>query len=327
MNLLRLSIISLFAGIFFIGCSKDTNTTFIVNAGSDVIVQLPSDTVTLSGTITNGPTSNISYLWASLSGPNNPAISNSNFSSCLVNNLVAGTYVFQFQATCNGATATDTVTVIVLPLRTKTITIQPGIFTGQDAEVSYVPGYQDGNGTFGTDPWLRIEDWTWFTIGDGEGWGRAFVKFTALDTLPASAVILNAKLSLYALSDSITIYAGFPGNSYYPGSPYDSYGDNSLWLQRCTQNWDQTTITYNNQPPTDTTDEVAVPPSTSQFSYNVTDLDVTKLIKDMKATPGTNFGFLMRLQTETYYRAINFDASEAKPDSSTGPKLVVTYQY
>jgi hypothetical protein len=309
------------------GCAKETAVTVTVNAGSDLFVQLPADTVNLSGTVTSGQTTNVSFLWSPVTGPNTPTIANNNFASCFINNLVAGTYVFQFQAICNGTTATDTVTVIVLPLRTKTITIQPGLYTGQDAEAGYTPGLYDGNGASGTDPWLRIVDWTWYAVGAGEGWSRSFVKFTALDTLPANAVILSAKLSLYALSDSLTIYSGFPGDSYYPGSPYNGSGPNPLWLQRCTQNWDQTTLTWNNQPTTTTTDEVAVPASTSQFSYNVTDLDVTQLIRDMKATPGTNYGFLMRLQNEQFYNSMNFDASEAKPDSSTGPKLVVTYQY
>ena len=105
-----------------------------------------------------------------------------------------------------------------LPLRTKTITIQPGLYTGQDAEAAYTPGVYDGNAAMGTDHYLRISDWTWYSVGAGEGWSRSFIKFTALDTLPASAVILSAKLSLYALSDSTTIYSGFPGDSYYPGS-------------------------------------------------------------------------------------------------------------
>lgn len=312
--------------LLFTGCTKETATTITVNAGSTIFVQLPADTVILTGTVTSNQSGNLSYLWVSLSGPAVPLIINGNSISPKIDNLVAGTYVFQFQATTsNGYTAIDTISVIVLPLRIKTITIQPGAFSGQDAEVTYAAGLYNGNDLSGTSKLLRIQDWTYFAQGAGEGKTRSFIKFTALDTLPASTTILNAKLSLTALS--FIPYTGFFPFSYYPGSPYNTYGDNRLWLQRCTQNWDQKTITFNTQPAVTAVNQTEVPASTSEFNYNVTDLDVTQLIKDMKATPGTNFGFCLRLQNESYYRSMAFDASETKADSSSAPKLTITYQY
>jgi len=335
MKVTQFSIIALLmTGFFFTSCKKDTYIPppppIVVNAGPSQTIQLPKDSVTLSGTVISGQTPTLIYSWTYIVGPNVPVISNNNSLIATINGLITGTYIFQFEATNNTGTVIgeDTVSVVVAPVRApiiNTITIQPGAVTGQDAFVSYVPGLYDGNGYGYGFAYLIAGEWTWYAAGAGQGTERTFIKFTALDTLPANAVITSAELSLSPVS---TIpYSGFIPDSYYPGSSYDSYGDNQLWLQRCTQNWDKLTLTYNNQPTTTNVDEVDVPASTSEYNYAVTNLDVTQLIKDMKTTPGTNYGFLMRLQNEAIYRSMAFDASRAVPDSSTGPKLIVTYQY
>jgi hypothetical protein len=333
MKQVHFSIIALFVvAFFFAGCNKkcDTPTPVTVDAGADQNVI--TSTVSLSGTVTSGSTSNMTYLWTAISGPSVPIFStssvpafsnNPSVTTTTATNLVAGTYILQFQATNNaGSTGIDTMTVVVNLNGIKTLTIQPGVLTGQDAEVDYVPGLYDGNGKDGTAPFFRVMDWTYGSMGAGEGWYRSYLKFTALDTLPAGTQIASAKLTLYGIDS----FAGFWGNSTYAGSPYTPFGDNTCVLDRVTGNWDQSTITWNTKPGVTTTDEVIVPPSTSRWDYTTTDLDVTQLVKDMIATPGTNFGFCMRLQTEAYYKEIAYSSSEAAADSSTGPKLVITYK-
>jgi hypothetical protein len=66
-----------------------------------------------------------------------------------------------------------------------------------------------------------------------------------------------------------------------------------------------------------------VPASTSQWNYDVKDIDVTQLVDDMLNTE--NFGFCLQLQTEQVYRSLSF-ASCKVADSSKWPKLVVTYK-
>jgi len=320
MKQIRFSFIILsLVSVFFTSCGKkcEMPVTVKVNAGADQTVPFTATTVTLTGTVTSGATSNMSYLWSELSGPNTATISSNNSATTSAINLVPGVYSFQFQATNNaGSVGLDTTTITITALHT--LIIQPTITTGQDAEVVYVPGLYDGNGAYGTDSILRVSDWTYLGT---EGWTRSFVKFTALNSLPAGTVITSAKLSLYR-EDSTTYwnYGTDQGNSYYPGSPYPL--SNPLWLQRATADWDQSTITFNNQPPVTTLDEVAVPATTVHYGSNVIDLDVTQLINDMIATPGTNYGFCIRLQTEGYYREQAFNSSE----SQNGPKLVITYQ-
>jgi hypothetical protein len=324
MKPIRFSIIALsLLSVFFTSCGKkcDMPDAVKVDAGADQTVLLPATTATLTGTVTSGLTPNTTYLWSELSGPNTATISSNNSATTSASNLVLGTYSFQFQATNDaGSVGLDTTTIIVSG--NKTIIIQPGLLSGENAEGVYIPGWQDGNGVYGnTDSLLRISDWTYYGGGYGEGWSCAFIKFTALDTLPVGSTILSAKLTLYGVTTpSIQYY----GNSSYPGSPYGT--DNSLWLQRATADWDASTFSYNNQPPVTTVDEVAIPESTTQYNYNVTDLDITQMVKDMLATPGTNFGFGMHLQVQEFYREMDFLSCSARPDSSVGPKLVVVYK-
>jgi hypothetical protein len=319
----------LLAGGLLTGCTKMCNKipAIIVNAGPDQTIQLPASSATLTGTVTQGQDPTLVYTWSEISGPNTPVITNGTTTTAGVTGLILGTYIFQFQAENSAGTliGLDTTKITVTPLTVYTLTIQPGRFTGEDAS----PYFDNGRPVvatelMGDDSILDIEAWTFYANGGTTGGARAFMRFTALDTLPSTAVILSANLSLYAATTD-GLGGGYIGDSYYPGSPYNSYGDNSLWLQRVTGSWDQTTIDYNNQPATTAVDEVAIPASTSRYNYSVANLDVTQLVQDMKATPNTNYGFCMRLQTEAYYRSMSFDASESKPDSSTSPKLVITY--
>ena len=89
-------------------------------------------------------------------------------------------------------------------------------------------------------------------------------------------------------------------------------------------NWDATTITWMNKPGTTEENKVAIPASTSQWNYTVTDLDVTNLVKDMVAN-NQNYGFSFQLQTEQIYRALSFGSSKST-DPSIRPKLVVIYK-
>jgi hypothetical protein len=203
----------------------------------------------------------------------------------------------------------------------KTLTTQPGPNDGQDCIVSYrtldpqfASTNQNVNPDFGA--WY----WTFNAEGDGEGPGRAYVKFPQLSEIPQTATIKSAKLSLYGVS----VGGAMPqGNSYYPGSGYNAYGDNKGWLKRVLANWDETTITWNNMPATTDAGEVEVAASTSQWNYSVTDLDVTQLVKEMVAN-NQNYGFSFQMQVEQIYRSMVFGTSE-NADATKRPKLVVVY--
>ncbi len=85
-----------------------------VNAGSNQSITLPLNTVTLSGTATDGDGSIISYQWAKISGPASFTIVSPSQAQTVINNLVVGVYQFACTATDNqGATDRDTVMITV----------------------------------------------------------------------------------------------------------------------------------------------------------------------------------------------------------------------
>jgi len=114
------------------------------------------------------------------------------------------------------------------------------------------------------------------------------------------------------------------GNSYYAGSPYSGFGDNSAWLKRVTADWSDTTITWNNKPGTTDEDQASIPPSTDQWLYNATDIDVTEMVKVM-VNSKENFGFCLQLKDESIYKSLLFGSSEAT-NETVRPKLVVRYK-
>lgn len=87
----------------------------VANAGTDVSIVLPTNSVTLNGTGSKDSDGYIAkYAWSKVSGPSQFMISSPSSSITIINNLVAGTYVFRLTVTDNnGATANDDITVVV----------------------------------------------------------------------------------------------------------------------------------------------------------------------------------------------------------------------
>lgn len=96
------------------GSSQPVNQLPVVNAGSDVTITLPTNSVSLSGSATD-PDGNITgYSWSRISGPTQFSISNSTATNPAISNLAAGTYTFRLTATDNGGASNyDDVNVIV----------------------------------------------------------------------------------------------------------------------------------------------------------------------------------------------------------------------
>ncbi|MEP7377813.1 MAG: DNRLRE domain-containing protein [Chitinophagaceae bacterium] len=315
----------------FNACTKtDLNKIPLADAGPAPTIQLPADSVTLTGSGKDEDGSITGYLWSKVSGPTVPSIFTPGEASTKIHDLKAGTYVFQLMVVDNdGATGIDTVSVNVLPSVIQTLTIQPGASDGEDARLTAMQNCTSGNplNNIGNqnDPDYQdmpIGAWTNNANGCATMQYRAFLKFTALSNIAPTATILSAKLSLYGSTSSLSLPLG---NSYYPGSPYNSSGTNDCWLKQVTGNWSESTITWNNQPATNETTRIAIPASTSQWGYNVLDIDVTNMVKDMVNNANSNNGFCIMLQNETYYRSMTFGSSD-NVDPAKRPKLVITYQ-
>lgn len=204
------------------------------------------------------------------------------------------------------------------PPETKTLESQPGPNEGQDALVYY--RINDLSNIYGGANWNHIAEvhysqWTYTADGHPEGTVRTYLKFPATSAIATNATILSARLSLYGVSTSQFLPQG---NTSTAGAT------NHGWITRVTGNWDESTITWLNKPGITETNRIEIPPSTSQWNSDATQIDVTNLVKDIVAS-GQNNGFCIYLQTEQVYRSRIFANSEYA-DASKRPKLVIQYQ-
>ena len=182
-----------------------------------------------------------------------------------------------------------------------TLTLQPDAATGQDARIWNL----DPSSNAGTVEDFIAAYWTW---GGTPGILRSLIRFD-LSSIPADAYIKSAKLSLY----------------YNPTSPANGQeGNNASWIQRITAAWDESTVTWNNQPATTTAGEVSLPQSTT-IDQDYPDINVKQMVKYQVSHPAQNFGFMLRLQDETaIYSSVKFASSDYST-ASLRPKLVIVY--
>jgi len=191
-----------------------------------------------------------------------------------------------------------------------TIVLQNEIGDVFDAHLDFKQS-SPGNANSNTGSLNELATYSWTVSGDPVT-GRCLVGFS-LQSIPAGSEILSAKLSLYGWPDNFPSVHITQGNS----------GDNVLLLQRVTSAWDENTVTWNTQPSITSEGQIELPPSTSTWGYDIMDIDVTNLVKQMVA--GTNYGFSLRLKTEATYRSIGFMSSEYEVPAKR-PKLEITYR-
>lgn len=179
------------------------------------------------------------------------------------------------------------------------MTIRPDASTGKDISI-----YSLGTSISGTTDYMWASGWTW---NAREGYVRMLIDFD-LSFISSSAKIQDAKLSLYGKPDA--------PNQHSPLS-----GSNACWIERITQSWDESTITWANQPETSTVNRVQLDESVTP-DENYTDIDVTALVQDMVSQG--SYGFMIKLQTEEAYRMMCFATSE-NADENLRPQLIVYF--
>jgi hypothetical protein len=92
-----------------------TNRPPVANAGNDITITLPANTILLNGSLSTDPDSNItSYQWTKVSGPSSFSIGNPNIVQTQVFNLVQGLYQFELKVTdAGGLFGKDTMWIVV----------------------------------------------------------------------------------------------------------------------------------------------------------------------------------------------------------------------
>ena len=301
--------------LFFAGCQNEAAEYIesvhkipVANAGPSVTITSPATTATLngSGTSANGPI--IGYLWSMVSGPNSALIQTPGSKNTVISNLIAGNYVFQLMVVDSaGYTGVDTASVHVLPAIApvqQTITLQP---SNNQKEIHFF-----GSATLNLSGHATELDAEAWTLNGNPIAARGAFSFDIASSVPASATIVSAKLTLYS---NPTPNSGDLINA-------NSGSSNAMYIRRISSAWTAAGATWANQPATTTVNQVSVP-HTNQPFLDLTDIDVKNLVADMR-TSGDN-GFMISLQNEVIYNSRIF-CSSIYTDASKHPKLVIVYQ-
>jgi RHS repeat-associated protein len=178
------------------------------------------------------------------------------------------------------------------------LTIQPDAREGKDACINSYSTASNSN--YGAISSFNAQRWT-----NGSAFSsRSLIQFD-LSSIPPNATILNAKLVLFGIAHNPLTQP------------------NSFYINRITSPWNESTITWYNQPTSSNVGQVALSSSSSatQDYY----IDVTPQIQDMYSNTANNFGFMMQLQNEIdTYAKIDFASSDYS-DASKWPKVSIIY--
>lgn len=175
-----------------------------------------------------------------------------------------------------------------------------------NADISTNKPFRDErDNNYGASPSIVAEAWSANGPHDiNLGIRRTFIDFD-LTTIPSDAQILSATLTLKNADNRVN------------GS-----GSNATFIQLVNSAWQENVITWNNQVTTTTVDRISV----ANFGNTDDDyiVDMTDFAQDWHTNPANNFGFMIRLQSETIWAWIRYASSE-HADSSLRPVLAVTY--
>ena len=173
-------------------------------------------------------------------------------------------------------------------------------------------GYHDGANTSSNNYGSAVQNAAYCipgAFGSGVNVNRALLDFD-LSLIPTNVVIVSAKLNLYATGPIGTL-SGHTGSN------------NACYLERVTQNWYENVVTWDNQPPSSSQNQVTLNQS-SNSTQNYLNTDVTNLVKDMLNNPATSFGFKLRLISESVSNGLLFKSKE-NGNINYVPNLVITY--
>ncbi|MBE2230861.1 MAG: tandem-95 repeat protein [Chitinophagaceae bacterium] len=169
----------------------------VANAGADITITLPVNTVTLNGSGSDPDGTIISYNWTKISGPSQYSITASGNASTGVTALVQGVYQFELTVTDNsGATAKDTVQVTV----NASVNQGPVANAGADQVINLPVNSTTLNGS-GSDPDGSITAYQWTKIS-----GPAQFNITAASS--ASTGIVNLVQGVYRFELTVTDNSG-----------------------------------------------------------------------------------------------------------------------
>ncbi len=117
--ILKCTIYFFIAGVTFFSCKKETapqkkNRPPVANAGLDLSITLPLDSVELRGSALNGDGIIVSYRWRKLRGPVQYTLADSTTAVTKVKSLVQGEYQFVLTVTDDGGLSDLDIVVVTV---------------------------------------------------------------------------------------------------------------------------------------------------------------------------------------------------------------------
>jgi len=161
------------------------------NAGADVSLTLPTNSVNIVGSGSDPDGSIASYAWTQTSGPS-ATIAGASSATLNLTNLIAGTYVFTLKVTDNnGATGTDQVSIVVNPAA---VNQPPVVSAGADKTVNLPTSTVNITGT-ASDPDGSITTYLWERVS-----GASSAVLTNANTATLTVSALTAGLYTFRLT-------------------------------------------------------------------------------------------------------------------------------
>jgi predicted esterase len=229
-----------------------SNQIPVVDAGIDLAITLPTNSVTLNGSATDADGTISNLTWTKISGPAQFTIGSPNTASTSITNLVTGVYQFELQATDDkGAVAKDTVNVAV---KDATATNQaPSVYPGADQTIT-LPVNSVTLTASGTDPDGIISAYNWTYVSGPS-------QYTIVNANSASTAVNNLVEGTYQFRVIVTdddgatasnvinitvIKAVNQAPAVYPGADQTiTLPTNSVTLVASAQDPDGTVVYYN----------------------------------------------------------------------------------
>ncbi len=134
----------------------------VANAGADMSITLPLNTVNLDGSSSTDPDGTIStYNWSQVSGPSQSSITSPANSSTDISGLVQGAYVFSLKVTDNnGATSSDVISITV----NQAVNISPVANAGSSKSITLPTNSTNLDGSLSADADGTIASYSWAQI-------------------------------------------------------------------------------------------------------------------------------------------------------------------
>lgn len=178
-------------------------------------------------------------------------------------------------------------------------TIRPNATEGKDA----VLGSANPDNNYETHPDFMSNS---FSAGDV----RSLIRFD-FSGIPTNAIVDSVKVSFYSYVS--------------PSNGNHFIGKGESYLQKVTSAWDESTVTWNNQPTTTDVNQVYLENAQSTIQ-DYLDLDITAIASDMIANPSNNNGLMLRLVDEVITNNKLIFGSSDNTDPDLHPKVVVYYK-